>query len=102
MNRPETSLRVAEEGTPIVAVADGTVAKTGFDMKNGNYVILQHSNGDATYYTGCKEVLTQEGSEVSAGDQIATVGNMGTSVGPHLHFAVSRKGEFIEPEFIVE
>ena len=92
----------AEEGTPIVAAADGTVVKTGFDEENGNYVILQHSNGDATYYTACKEILTQEGSEVSVGDQIATVGSTGTSTGPHLHFAVSRQGEFVEPEFIGE
>lgn len=89
----------AEAGTPIMAAADGTVVKTGFGNDCGNYVILLHENGDATYYCQCKEILTWEGKKVMRGEQIATVGSTGKSTGAHLHFAVSRDGKFVEPEF---
>ena len=89
----------AEEGAPVVAAADGTVAKTGFDADCGNYVILLHENGDATYYGQCKEILVKEGEKAARGGQIATVGSAGDSAGAYLHFAVSRGGKFVEPEF---
>ncbi len=89
----------AEEGAPVVAAADGTVAKTGFDADCGNYVILLHENGYATYYCRCKEILVKEGEEAARGGQIATVGSAGDSAGAYLHFAVSRGGKFVEPEF---
>lgn len=89
----------AEQGTPVTAAADGIVVKTGEDAACGHYVIILHGNGDATYYSCLNEILAEEGQQVSRGDQIATVGNTGTSTGPHLHFAVSRDGKYIKPLF---
>lgn len=91
----------AEEGTKVVAAADGNVVETGFEAYCGNYVIIQHINGELTYYTSCKEILTAKGAEVKGGEQIATVGKTGASTGAHLHFAVSKEGVFLEPEFVV-
>lgn len=91
-----------EEGNPITAAADGTVAKTDFDADCGNYVILLHENGDATYYFHCKEIMAEEGDHVNRGEQIATVGKTGRATGALLHFAVSRDGAYIEPEFVEE
>lgn len=88
----------AEKDTPIGAAAPGIVLKTGFDTNCGNYVILRHLNGDATYYAHCAEILASEGQTVNAGEPIATVGSSGTSTGPHLHFAQSRDGNYIQPE----
>lgn len=87
----------ARKGTTILAAADGTVRETGFDKSVGKYVILQHINGEMTYYTCCEEVLVKQGDEVKAGSRIATVGNSGASTGAHLHFALSRNGEYIKP-----
>lgn len=92
----------AEEGTPIMAAADGTVVKTGFDADSGNYVILLHENGDATYYFHCKDITAEEGNRVKRGEQIATVGKTGRATGSYVHFAVSRDGNYIEPEFVEE
>lgn len=89
----------AEEGTPVMAAADGKVVKTGFNADSGNYVILLHENGDATYYLHCKEITVEEDGQVKRGEQIATVGKTGKATGPMVHFAVSRNGEYIEPEF---
>lgn len=90
---------VAEEGTAVTAAADGKVIETGFDAYCGNYIIIQHINGDMTYYTQCETIIASEGDEVTRGEQIATVGSTGTSTGAHLHFAVSRNGSYVEPQF---
>lgn len=89
----------AEKGTLVFAAADGIVFETGFDKVAGNYVILQHENGEMTYYANCEEVLVNQGDKAAAGEQIATVGSTGTSTGAHLHFALSREGAYIEPVF---
>lgn len=88
----------AEKGADVLAAADGSVYRTGFDSDNGNYVILYHvMSGEYTYYTHCQEILVTEGNSVTAGQKIATVGSTGRSTGPHLHFALSRDGEYVEP-----
>ncbi|MDE7247390.1 MAG: M23 family metallopeptidase, partial [Lachnospiraceae bacterium] len=85
-------------GADVLAAADGTVYRTGYDLTNGNYVVLWHGlSGQMTYYTGCQDILVSEGDRVSARDKIATVGQTGRSTGPHLHFAVSYEGEWQEP-----
>ena len=92
----------AEKGTPVTAAADGTVAGTGFDAEWGNYVILQHSNGDFTYYACLDEISSEQGNTVERGQRIATVGSTGISTGPHLHFAISRDGAYVDPMPLME
>ena len=91
----------APKGSGVLAAADGFVMAAGFDNTDGYYVILRHEeSGECTYYSACQEILVSQGDEVNAGDKIATVGSTGRSTGPHLHFALSRNGEYIEPVFI--
>lgn len=92
----------AAEGTDIWAVADGVVYETGFSMEHGNYVVLRHINGDMTYYCHCQGVIAKKDDKVKRGDKIATVGSSGRSTGPHLHFALSRSGWFVNPEEYME
>lgn len=93
---------VAEEGTPVMAAAEGTVVQTGWDADCGNYVIIAHRNGTYTYYSGCKEILAEGGAQVERGEQIATVGKTGRSTGAHLHFAASKDGKYFQPVFTDE
>ena len=88
----------AEKGTDIVAAADGVVYATGYSAEYGNYVVLLHINGDMTYYGMCQDVIVEKDMQVQRGEKIATVGSSGRSTGTHLHFALSRYGEFIDPE----
>lgn len=88
----------ADEGTSIVAVADGEVYETGYSAEHGNYVVLLHMNGDMTYYCHCQGVTVKEADQVKRGDKIATVGQTGQATGPHLHFALSRDGKFVNPQ----
>lgn len=89
---------VAEEGTDVVAAADGVVYATGFSAKYGNYVVLLHVNGEMTYYCQCQKVIVEKDAQVKRGEKIATVGSTGQSTGSHLHFALSSHGQFVNPE----
>lgn len=80
-------------GTPIVAVADGTVIDAGPASGFGMWVRLKHADGTITVYGHIDSANVSVGQEVMAGDQIARMGNRGFSTGPHLHFEVHLPGE---------
>lgn len=92
----------AAEGTDIWAAADGVVYETGFSAEYGNYVVLRHINGEMTYYFHCKGITVKKDDEVKRGDKIGTVGQTGQATGPHLHFALSRSGWFVDPAEYME
>lgn len=75
-------------GTPILAVADGTVLEAGPASGMGMWVRLLHNDGTVTVYGHINSATVSAGQRVSAGDQIATLGNTGFSTGPHCHFEV--------------
>jgi murein DD-endopeptidase MepM/ murein hydrolase activator NlpD len=76
-------------GTPVRAVADGTVAMTGVDPAYGVYVRLWHKQLRChTFYAHLDAVLVAIGEQVTQGQVIARSGNTGNSTGPHLHFEV--------------
>lgn len=75
-------------GTPIVAVADGTVVEAGPASGFGLWVKVRHDDGTVTVYGHMNEITAWAGQRVRAGQQIATIGNRGYSTGPHLHFEV--------------
>lgn len=86
-------------GTPIVAVADGTVIEAGPASGFGLWVQIEHDDGTITLYGHMNEVLTSVGDRVQAGDTIATIGDRGQSTGPHLHFEVWENGiDKIDPQ----
>ncbi|MDX1870763.1 M23 family metallopeptidase [Mycolicibacterium sp. 120266] len=79
-------------GTPIVAVADGTVIDAGPTAGYGAWVKIRHNDGTVTLYGHVNTWLVSVGQRVMAGDQIATIGNRGNSTGPHCHFEVLLNG----------
>lgn len=79
-------------GTPILAVADGTVIEAGPAAGFGMWVRLLHDDGTVTIYGHIDTATVSQGQRVMAGDQIATIGNRGFSTGPHCHFEVWLNG----------
>nr|WP_330228417.1 peptidoglycan DD-metalloendopeptidase family protein [Nocardia sp. NBC_00508] len=79
-------------GTPIYAVADGTVIEAGPAAGFGMWVRLLHDDGTVTIYGHIDTATVSQGQRVLAGDQIATMGNRGFSTGPHCHFEVWLNG----------
>jgi murein DD-endopeptidase MepM/ murein hydrolase activator NlpD len=79
-------------GTPIFAAADGVVLRAGPASGYGNAVYIQDADGNVEIYGHMKYYSVAAGDVVSAGDQIAKVGNQGQSTGPHLHFEIHTGG----------
>lgn len=79
-------------GTPIVAVEDGTVISAGPAEGFGMWVRVLGDDGTITVYGHINTALVSVGEHVTAGDEIATVGNRGESTGPHCHFEVWLNG----------
>jgi murein DD-endopeptidase MepM/ murein hydrolase activator NlpD len=89
-------------GTPIYSARQGTVIKTGNTSNYGKYVIISHGDGFQTLYAHLSEILVTEGKQVPTGYKIALMGNTGYSTGPHLHFAVYKNGDAVDPEIYLE
>ncbi len=90
----------ADKGTPIKAVAAGTVtvAQYGYSGGYGNYVMISHGNGIQTLYGHCNSLNVSEGQSVSQGQVIAYVGNTGNSYGNHLHLEIRINGVAQNPQ----
>lgn len=87
----------ADQGSVILAAADGTVTEAGFDAERGNYLVLDHGDGLETVYAACRDFTVEEGDTVKAGEMIGAVGSTGMSAGPHLHFEVRQDGQAQNP-----
>jgi len=91
-------------GTPIVAVAAGTVTYAGPGAEEfcpplnrkvrGNYISIEHTTPTGlvvrSEYAHFDRVDVQVRQHVEAGAQIGLSGNTGCSTGPHLHFGATR------------
>jgi murein DD-endopeptidase MepM/ murein hydrolase activator NlpD len=84
----------APEGTPILAVADGTVMEAEFRDGNGNYVKLFHTDTIQTQYLHMSAFAEgiAPGTKVDQGDVIGYVGSTGRSTGPHVCFRYWKNG----------
>ncbi|MCS7484719.1 M23 family metallopeptidase [Umezawaea endophytica] len=86
-------------GTPIVSAMDGVVVEAGPASGFGLWVRVQHTDGTITVYGHVNEIIAAQGTQVKAGDLIATIGNRGQSTGPHLHFEVwVNGGQKVDPQ----
>lgn len=88
----------APKGTPIKAVADGTVVFASQKGSYGNLVKLDHGNGVESWYAHTSKMYVKKGQEIKAGDTIAAVGNTGNSTGPHLHLEIRINGIHVNPQ----
>ena len=64
----------------------------------GNLVEIAHADGTRTRYAHLDSMKVQAGETVRAGQVLGAVGSTGRSTGPHLHFAVERAGQPIDPK----
>ena len=82
----------APSGTPLLAVADGTLHTIGFNKIGGYRLWLRDTASNEFYYAhlSAYSPLAVEGRRVEAGDVIGFVGDTGDAAGgaPHLHFEI--------------
>lgn len=88
---------LAAEGTPVLAVADGTIEKL-FDSERGGLTVYQFEPGGTYcyYYAHLQRYADglAEKQAVKRGDVIGYVGHTGNASpdAPHLHFEIHRLG----------
>lgn len=87
----------APEGTPVRSVRDGVVVFSGERGAAGRLLEIRNRDGSVASYAHNAALLAETGQSVRAGDVVATVGSSGRSTGPHLHFAVRREGNPVDP-----
>jgi murein DD-endopeptidase MepM/ murein hydrolase activator NlpD len=88
----------ASRNSPIVAARAGEVIFSGWDNTGyGRMVQLDHGDGVRTLYAHLQTALVKRGQRVPAGYLIGLSGNTGNSLGPHLHFEISKDGVKLDP-----
>ena len=95
----------APEGTKVVAAADGQVYTVYEDDRMGMTVVIRHEGGYTTRYSSLDSaVAVSAGENVTMGQTIGAVGTsalMENALGHHVHFAVSKNDESVDPmEFL--
>lgn len=91
----------APRGTPIVAPNSGRVILAEELIVTGFTVIIDHGLGMTSSYSHMDRLDVTVGMDVKQGDQLGVVGSTGFSTGPHLHFAMSLHGKFVDPHVII-
>ena len=84
-------------GDPIYAAASGTVTIATYSDSAGNYITINHGNGMSTVYMHCTVLKVSVGQQVTQGQTIGLMGTTGNSTGVHLHFAVIKGGQYVNP-----
>lgn len=82
----------ADAGSPVKAVADGTILTAGGDSGD-MWLTISHGGGFVSIYQGLESLSVREGQSVLSGEPI---GLMGES---ELHFALKQNEEAIDPLF---
>lgn len=79
---------MAEFSRKIQAYRDLLLQKGGYQELLGNYLILDHGNGEYSHLVHIKKgsLRVKKGDKVKQGDVLAQVGNSGLSNVPHLHY----------------
>ncbi|WP_296001105.1 peptidoglycan DD-metalloendopeptidase family protein [Rugamonas sp.] len=92
----------AAQGTPVRAVAAGTVIAAGpfaeHQGRYGNVVMVEHRGQPRSLYAHLGSEAVKVGDTVSAGQVIGHVGATGIATGPHLHFEAREGDQQIDPQ----
>ncbi len=87
----------APYGTSIMAINSGTVIETGTHSANGNYIIIDHGGGTASFYAHLSKISVVSGQTIKQGSIIGLVGRTGLATGYHLHLSFYENSIVVNP-----
>ena len=92
-----------DPGNPLYAVGDGTIIKVAHEGKGyGNHVEIDHGFGYVSRYAHMSRIDVVEGQKVSRGDCIGLSGRSGRVTGPHLHFEIMYRKDYVNPALYMD
>jgi septal ring factor EnvC (AmiA/AmiB activator) len=86
-----------DAGTPVKAIAPGTVVYASWLRGFGNLIIVDHGKQYMSVYAYNQSLLKQVGDAIAAGDVVATVGSTGGQVESGLYFEIRYRGTPVDP-----
>ncbi|MEQ1747457.1 MAG: peptidoglycan DD-metalloendopeptidase family protein [Saprospiraceae bacterium] len=98
-NRPHFGTDyAAPHGTPIIAVAEGTVVEAAHRGGNGKFVKIRHTGSYETQYLHMSGFARgmRPGARVAQGQTIGYVGSTGLATGPHVCFRFWKNGRQVD------
>ena len=85
-------------GTPVHAVAAGSVIESTYNQFAGNKIRIKHRDGSSSIYMHLQKRKVRKGEWVNSHQVIGTVGATGRVTGPHLHFGFRKpSGQWMNP-----
>ena len=96
----------ADEGSPVYAIANGTIEKVYEDDMMGHTIIISHRDGVVSTYSNLMKGITAKvGQKVKGGEVIAGVGKSAIAeMGEenHLHLETTKNGVQIDPMSLIK
>lgn len=88
----------APKGVKILSAKSGVVLTSAYNSGGyGNYVVVDHGNGNTTLYAHMSSRAVKAGDVVKQGQVLGYVGTTGRSTGNHLHYEIREKNARIDP-----
>lgn len=91
----------AGKGAAVTPPAPARVASTREEYLGGRTLRLDHGDGWITHFMHLEEIRVAVGEPVLPGQAVATAGSSGRVTGPHLHWAVTWRGRYVDPMALV-
>lgn len=90
-------------GNPVYATGDGTVILVKHERGGyGNHIEVDHGFGYVTRYAHLSRTDVEEGQKVSRGDCLGLSGRSGRITGPHLHYEVIYRKNYVNPALYMD
>ena len=86
-----------KSGTKVLCTTEGIVVASGWSGALGRMVKVKTTSGHTLCFGHLSKIICQKGQILSRGQVLGTVGSSGRATGPHLHFTVFYRGDYINP-----
>ncbi len=86
-----------KSGTKVICPAEGIVVASGWSGALGRMVKVKTSSGHTLCFGHLSKITCKQGQTLSRGQVLGTVGCSGRATGPHLHFTVYYRGDYMNP-----
>lgn len=89
------------KGTPVFAIKEGIILRSGLLDNYGLYIIINHEGGYSSLYGHLEQIFVKDGERVHKGQEIGLSGNTGRSTGPHLHLEILKDDVPVDPAALI-